>query len=274
MTDLSQPVWSALLAAARHDWTGDESLVRNVDGVELVIRQDHWQSSDALAPADREALDLLLPIAGSSKPFCLAQLGQSLDGRIATSTGDSFYINGPETRAHLHRLRALADAVVIGAGTAIADLPQLTVRHVEGSDPVRVIIDPSGRVPFVGPMFEKPDAPVLQLVATGLAPVKTPVHVRRVEIQSGENGFEPAAILAALHAEGLQRILIEGGGATVSRFIEANALDCLHLLIAPLLIGSGRSGIELPPIDRLAEAGRLSMTSFPIGGEVVVAVRF
>jgi len=123
-------------------------------------------------------------------------------------------------------------------------------------------------------MFENPDSPVLKLVATGMGPVKTPAHVRCVEIQTGENGFEPAAILAALHAEGLHRILIEGGGATVSRFIEANALDCLHLLIAPLLIGSGRSGIELPPIDRLADARRLSMTSFPIGGEVVVAVQF
>ena len=77
----------------------------------------------------------------------VAQIGQSLDGRVATETGHSHYINGPAGLAHLHRLRALVDAVVIGAGTALADDPQLTVRRVSGPQPARVVIDARGRLP-------------------------------------------------------------------------------------------------------------------------------
>src|SRR5712692_3364175 len=75
------------------------------------------------------------------------QMGQSLDGRVATETGHSHYINGRSGLEHLHRLRALADAVVIGVGTALADDPQLTVRRVRGPNPARVVIDPNGRLP-------------------------------------------------------------------------------------------------------------------------------
>src|SRR5712675_3092510 len=77
----------------------------------------------------------------------VGQFGQSLDGRVATESGHSHYINGPAGLAHLHRLRALVDAVVVGIGTAVADDPQLTVRHVAGPSPARVVIDPSGRLP-------------------------------------------------------------------------------------------------------------------------------
>ena len=76
----------------------------------------------------------------------VGQIGQSLDGRIATESGHSKYINGPAGLTHLHRLRALVDAVVIGVGTAIADDPQLTVRRVAGQQPARVVIDPNGRL--------------------------------------------------------------------------------------------------------------------------------
>src|SRR5450755_3550683 len=83
----------------------------------------------------------------------VAQIGQSLDGRVATETGHSHYINGPAGLAHLHRLRALVDAVVVGVGTALADDPQLTVRRVSGPHPARVIIDPGGRLPAGARMF-------------------------------------------------------------------------------------------------------------------------
>src|SRR5215471_832765 len=83
----------------------------------------------------------------------VGQLGQSLDGRIATNSGHSQYINCPAGLDHLHRLRALVDAVVIGVGTALTDDPQLTVRRVPGPQPARVVIDPSGRLPASARMF-------------------------------------------------------------------------------------------------------------------------
>lgn len=80
------------------------------------------------------------------RPMFIGQLGQSLDGRIATISGDSYYINGAEGLDHLHRLRASVDAVLVGAGTVAADNPQLTVRRCAGRNPARVVIDPRGRL--------------------------------------------------------------------------------------------------------------------------------
>src|SRR5881397_1324543 len=94
----------------------------------------------------------------------VGQIGQSLDGRIATESGHSKYINGPAGLLHLHRLRALMDAVVVGVGTAIADDPQLTVRQVAGPHPARVVIDPNGRLPASARAFR--DDGVRRLVIT------------------------------------------------------------------------------------------------------------
>src|SRR6202142_3907459 len=98
---------------------------------------------------------LYAPVAGgqADPAYVIGQLGQSLDGRIATPTGRSHYINGPEAIRHLHRLRALVDAVIVGAGTVIADDPRLTVRLVEGPSPARVAIDPTGRLPATARIF-------------------------------------------------------------------------------------------------------------------------
>jgi len=87
------------------------------------------------------APDVFDALQGTS--LVIGQLGQSLDGRIATPSGKSHYITGPESLVHLHRMRAWVDAVIVGAGTVAADNPQLTVRRVEGRNPVRVVIDPS-----------------------------------------------------------------------------------------------------------------------------------
>src|ERR1700724_2841335 len=85
----------------------------------------------------------------------VGQFGQSLDGRVATESGHSHYINGPAGLAHLHRLRALVDAVVVGVGTALADDPQLTVRHVAGPNPARIVIDPRGRIAAGARLFAR-----------------------------------------------------------------------------------------------------------------------
>ena len=186
--------------------------------------------------------------------FVIGQLGQSLDGRIATPTGASKYINGHEALCHLHRIRAEVDAVIVGIGTAIADDPQLTTRHVEGPNPVRVVIDPNGRLPHTLVMLHDDAAPVLVITTPGGA---APAGSQALELacESGGN-IPPETIIRALAARGLRRLLVEGGAETLARFLNESAIDELHLMVAPIVLGSGKTGLNLKPISELDEAMR------------------
>jgi riboflavin-specific deaminase-like protein len=187
-------------------------------------------------------------------PFVVAQVGQTLDGRIATVTGASKYISGREALKHLHRLRAAVDAVVVGVGTVEADDPLLTVRLVEGPNPVRVVIDPNGRCPRDVRMLSDGQAPVIVVAKPG-APAPEGVETIRLD-PSAPQGFSPDAIVAALAARGLRRILVEGGAETIGRFLDAGRIDQLHVLVAPMIIGSGKPGFSLRPIEQLRDALR------------------
>jgi diaminohydroxyphosphoribosylaminopyrimidine deaminase/5-amino-6-(5-phosphoribosylamino)uracil reductase len=199
----------------------------------------------------------------------VAQCGQSLDARIATPTGHSHYINGDGGLAHLHRLRALVDAVVIGVGTAVADDPQLTVRRVEGPSPARVIVDPSGRLPSSARALAADGIRRLVFTAAGV-PVRLPSGIEIVPLAADNGTLAPATIVAALAARGFRRILIEGGADTVSRFLAARCLDRLHILIAPIILGAGRSSLTLPPIARVEEAMRAPMRAHTLGSDVLL----
>jgi diaminohydroxyphosphoribosylaminopyrimidine deaminase / 5-amino-6-(5-phosphoribosylamino)uracil reductase len=199
----------------------------------------------------------------------VGQCGQSIDARIATPTGHSHYINSEVGLAHLHRLRALVDAVVIGVGTAIADDPQLTVRRVEGPNPARVVVDPNGRLPSTARVLTADG--VRRLVVTAAdTPAQLPTGVEIVPVAAKNRQLAPAAIIAALAARGFRRILIEGGADTVSRFLAARCLDRLHILVAPIILGGGRSSFTLPPIERVDEAVRAPMRAYSLGSDVLL----
>ena len=186
--------------------------------------------------------------------FVIGQLGQSLDGRIATPTGASKYINGQEALCHLHRIRAQVDAVLIGVGTAIADDPQLTTRHVDGPSPVRVVIDPHGRLPGTLSMLRDGAAPVLVITCEGRT---VPAAAKQIVLPcDGTGHIAPAAIVRALARRRLRRLLIEGGAETLARFLNASAIDELHLMVAPIVLGSGKTGLNLAPIREVREAMR------------------
>jgi len=198
--------------------------------------------------------------APAGRGFVVAQLGQSLDGRIATSTGESRWINRDAALDHVHRLRANVDAVVVGIGTLVADDPMLNVRRVKGSNPARVVIDPNGRLPEGGRWLAEDGARRIVVRAID-APLPAGVEVVRVERAGGAGAtVDPAAIVAALAAVGLARLMIEGGARTVSAFLDAGAVDRLHVLVAPLILGSGKTGLDLAPIVRLADAMRPTAT--------------
>jgi len=198
----------------------------------------------------------------------VGQMGQSLDGRLATETGHSKYINGPEGLVHLHRLRALVDVIVVGVGTAIADDPQLTVRRVSGPQPPRGVIDPNGRLGAGARMFADDGVRRLLITAQGTR-VAPPSGVEIVALPAVDGQIAPSAIAGALAGRGMRRMLIEGGANTVSRFLVAGCLDRLHVMVAPIILGGGGPGLILPPLERADQARRMPMHVHKIEDDVL-----
>jgi len=228
-----------------------------------------WRASRDVSDAARDVFDIYLPIR-TAADVVVGQLGQSLDGRIATDSGASHFVTGRQDIERLHRLRALVDAVVVGASTVEHDDPRLTVRLVEGPSPVRVVLDPSARLDAGRRVFTEPAARTLVVVRDG-APGNVEQDAREVLSVpwSEREGFDLTALLKRLRSRGLRRVLVEGGGVTVSRFLQAGLLDRLHLTVAPMLIGSGRPSITLDSIPTLDQALRPRCRRFTLGEDVL-----
>ena len=247
--------------------TGERWIRVPLQSAQLTLDMPTGQLRQAVRPVSQPAR-LLLDLHGAhaacsgGADHVIAMLGQSLDGFIATRSGHSRYINGHESLIHLHRIRALSDAVLIGVGTAVADAPRLTTRHVPGPHAVRVILDPRGRLPADSGLLRDGAAATLVVRMT-----EGDAHERRLSDQAtalhlpgSEGTIAPPAVLRALAERGLRRILVEGGGITVSRFLQARLVDRLQLAVAPLILGAGRPALPLPPAERLDDALR------PTGG--------
>ena len=234
---------------------------------------DGWTTALPASDPRRALIDLYLPVcsATNARPITVGHLGQSLDGFIATHAGDSQNVTGEENIKHLHRMRALCDAVVVGAGTVAADDPQLTTRHVSGPSPVRVVLDPTRRLAEHYRVFNDDSADTLYVCARSLAR-EGETHFGRasvVAVDDRRDGIDVTAVQRVLRARGCHRIFVEGGGVTVSMFLEANLLDRLHIAIAPLLIGDGRPAIRLTPRTALSDCHRPRYRVFRMGADVL-----
>jgi diaminohydroxyphosphoribosylaminopyrimidine deaminase/5-amino-6-(5-phosphoribosylamino)uracil reductase len=269
-----------LAAVNRAAWcdVGADNRVRFLppDDPRAVIRWEPEVGWKSLLPSEdprHGLLDLYLPVcsATTARPMTVGHLGLSLDGFIATHTGDSQFVTGHENILHLHRMRALSDAVVVGAGTVAADDPQLTTRHVPGPNPLRVVFDPARRLTAEYRIFTDVSAPTWYCCARSLLlPGET--HLGSavvVGLESTEAGPGVSHLLQLLHEHGCSRVFVEGGGVTVSAFLEANLLDRLQMAIAPLIIGDGIPAIRVSARSNLRDCLRPQYRVFRMGGDVL-----
>jgi diaminohydroxyphosphoribosylaminopyrimidine deaminase/5-amino-6-(5-phosphoribosylamino)uracil reductase len=241
----------------------------------LAIAHGGANAESLAADAEHEPFfDLYLPIALGTldRPVTVGHLGQSLDGFIATLAGESRWVTGNENLLHVHRLRALCDVVVVGAGTVAADDPQLTTRLVPGPNPVRVILDPGRRLGNEHRIFNDHTAATLYVCARSLVrPNECSIGLAPIVGVDGnaDDGIDFGEVIQLLHGRGWKRIFVEGGGVTVSNFFAAKLLDRLHVAIAPLLIGEGRPAIRLTPSAALGDCHRPQYRVFRTGTDIL-----
>jgi riboflavin-specific deaminase-like protein len=276
-------LWLQMLQARRG--SASPQLAQNPEGDWMVGRQ--------VCARTAALFDLYKPLLDARSrqhrqrgqaPWVVAQLGQSLDGFVATTTGDSYYVNGGHCLLHLHRLRALCDAVLVGAGTVATDNPQLTTRRVPGPQPVRVVIDPQANLDGLSGVFRDGQAPTLWVCDSrhaaqarsrlGQAPVQVPhraevLAVDDLLVTDTDAPYHPQRVVAALAGRGLHLLFVEGGGITVSRFFTAGALDRLHLVVAPVLIGNGRRGLQAPAHPVMADCPRPKARTLALGPDML-----
>jgi GTP cyclohydrolase II len=207
-------------------------------------------AGDGAAAADGQAFDATALLGQvddrPDRPYLVLKYAQTLDGRIATSGGDSKWISGTQERRVSHALRAACDAVLIGAGTVLADDPLLTVRMVPGASPIRVVLDSTLRVPADAQVFG-PDAVTIVLTSERADPDRREALRRlgvKVEVVgAAADGVDLAAGLARLHALGIRCLLVEGGSRVITSALRERLADRVVVAVAPLLLGTGTDAV-------------------------------
>lgn len=247
-------------------------------GIEVVLAD----GEDAMRA--REVASPFLTWAATGRPEVLLKMAASLDGRVATRTGNTRWISGPEARALVHRWRAEMDAVGVGIGTAIADDPMLTARDVGPTRPraaLRVVFDPRARLPLTSVLATSvADAPVTVL-AGSMAPAS---HVEAlmaagvdVVVTTAAHGADYLAQgLDALGARDVQSILVEGGPTVAGALLDAGLVDRLAWIVAPIVIGgdAAPAAVRGEGADQIADAARIPQPHVErLGDDVLIIGR-
>jgi len=253
---------------------------RNADYLATkVARMGHVGGGDMHEPSTGTFVDPTALIGDvqptARRPAVVVKLAQSLDGRIATHTGDSQWISSEPERVMSHALRAACDAVVVGAGTVVRDDPRLTVRAVAGASPTRVVLDSRLRAPVTSHMFNDEGSTLVlttdasgpekrtALRSLGVAVEILPTDDGRIDIDAG---------LARLRELGMAVVLVEGGATLVTTLLRACVVDRLIVSTAPILLGSGVDAVGDLGIQSVGNGLRLqNRVVTQVGDDVVVA---
>jgi GTP cyclohydrolase II len=209
----------------------------------------------------------------ADRPHVVLKYAQTMDGRIATSTGDAKWISGEPERRVAHAMRAGCDAVLVGARTLLQDDPQLTVRMVPGASPMRVVLDSTLRTPLTAKVLSD-DAATLILCRPDADPARrrelaaTGVMVR--EVAGGPEGLRIPEVLRLLRSLGVASLLVEGGGRVITSMLQAGAVDRVVVSVSPTIIGAGVEAVGPLGVSRVSEGIRLINRSVHLAGDDVL----
>jgi diaminohydroxyphosphoribosylaminopyrimidine deaminase/5-amino-6-(5-phosphoribosylamino)uracil reductase len=221
--------------------------------------------------------------ARTGRPLVVLKTAMTLDGKVATSSGDSQWISGEDSRARAHRWRAESDAVVVGIGTVLSDDPLLTARvEAVPRQPSRVVFDSEARLPLDSRLVKSSgDSPLIVICARAAPRTATEgleAAGAEVIVASGQN--ESARVVSALDelgSRGIQSVLLEGGPHLAGAFLDAGQIDVVHTFIAPILAGGrhAKVPVEGEGVERIAAAQRaLSTEAERIGDDILISSRF
>ena len=245
------------------------------DGRPDFTHRDGRAIDEPMLATARVYLPVLLGAAAAraaGRAFVVGHVTQTLDGRIACLNGQSQWIGNDADRRHCHRMRALLDGVLVGAATVLADDPLLTVRHVTGPNPRRIVLSGSGRVLQHGSgakLFGGDGCDVVVAAGHDAAAVHAPS--RLVVIPARGATLPPPAILSALQSSGVHSLFVEGGAGTISSFLAAGAIDLMQVHIAPKILGSGLPSVFLPIVEHVRDGLTMVMDHAGLDGDLLLS---
>ncbi len=228
------------------------------------IKNNNLESKINISKFYQSILNILLPILRKNKKLVIAQIGQSIDGRIALNNGNSHYINNPKSIVYLHCLRSISDAIIVGSNTIKKDDPLLTTRKIKGTNPKRIIIDGSLSLNNKYKIFNDGNENIIFTKSNKNIRLNNSTIIRLKEKNFTKN------LITQIKKLKYKNILVEGGSKTISELINNNYIDILQFMIAPILIGSGINSLNLKEISNLNKAIRPKHNFNELENEIIV----
>ncbi len=228
------------------------------------IKNNNLESKINISKFYQSILNILLPILRKNKKLVIAQIGQSIDGRIALNNGNSHYINNPKSIIYLHCLRSISDAIIVGSNTIKKDDPLLTTRKIKGTNPKRIIIDGSLSLNNKYKIFNDGNENIIFTKSNKNIRLNNSTIIRLKEKNFTKN------LITQIKKLKYKNILVEGGSKTISELIINKYIDILQFMIAPILIGSGINSLNLKEISNLNKAIRPKHNFNELENEIIV----
>ena len=228
------------------------------------IKNNNLESKININKFYQSILNILVPILRKNKKLVIAQIGQSIDGRIALNNGNSHYINNPKSIIYLHCLRSISDAIIVGSNTIKKDDPLLTTRKVKGTNPKRIIIDGSLSLNNKYKIFNDGNENIIFTKSNKNIRLNNSTIIRLKEKNFTKN------FITQIKKLKYKNILVEGGSKTISELINNKYIDILQFMIAPILIGSGINSLNLKEISNLNKAIRPKHNFNELENEIIV----